>query len=220
MHDGFRPVGRGMALLAAVLFLLLLTGPRAAQAELVLNEFLANPGQDWDGDGEVDSKLDEWVEVYNAGSETLDLTLYWIRDALNEEPNLNLFGTLAPGETAVFYGSHAVAWQIEHGLPTPGLSLNNGGDTVVLMKTDPDDPINLLTIDSFQYTAHVGAVDRSCGRLPDGGEWALFDGLNPYNGSLFPEGTGCDPSPGENHLCDEGTPISAARWAEVKHLWQ
>jgi len=216
MRTGFWRSGLGVLLLLTIT---LLCGLQAARAEVVLNEFLANPGQDWDGDGEVDTRLDEWVEVYNPGPDPVDLTAYWIRDALNEDPNLNLFGILGSGETAVFYGSHAVAWQQEHGGGNTGLSLNNGGDTVVLMKTDPDDPLNLLTIDEFTYTAHVGAVDRSCARLPDGGVWVLFDALNLYHGGLEPAGTGCPPSPGENNVCDESTPTSAASWSEVKNLW-
>jgi hypothetical protein len=191
-----------------------------ARAELVINEFLANPGQDWDGDGVIDSKLDEWIEVFNPGPDPVDLTDYWLRDALDDNPNLNLFGTLDSGETAVFFGFHAVAWQAEHGAGSAGLSLNNGGDTVVLMKTDQDDPSNLIIIDSFQYPAHVGAVDRSCGRSSDGGQWQLFDGLNPYGGSLFPVGNGCEPSPGSANECGNGTANMEASWSAVKAIWK
>ena len=205
-----------------LLLLLIGSGLAAGQAcaELVINEFLANPGRDWDGDGVVDGKLDEWVEVYNPGPDTLDLTEYWLRDGLDENPNLNLFGMLAPGETAVFFGHHAVAWQAEHNAGSAGLSLNNGGDSVVLMKTDPDDPLNLLVVDSFTYTAHVGAVDRSCGRSPDGEQWHLFDGLNPYGGSLYPQGNGCDPSPGASNECGEGTSGEQGSWSAIKAIWK
>jgi hypothetical protein len=218
MHDGFRSFGSRSWLPATILSLVVAASP--AVAEVVINEFLANPGRDWDGDGVVDARLDEWVEVYNPGPGTVDLTAYWLRDGLDEHPNLNLFGLLGPDQTAVFFGFHAVAWQAEHGAGSAGLSLNNGGDTVVLMKTDPDDPLNLLIIDTFQYTSHVGVVDRACGRLPDGGEWYLFDGLNPYAGTLFPQGTGCEPSPGTNNVCGEGTASALGSWSEVKSNWQ
>lgn len=208
------------ALLMASVALALLMLVAPARAELVLNEFLANPGRDYDGDGAVDTRLDEWVEVYNAGFQTLDLTAYWLRDGLNDAPNLNLFGLLAPGETAVFFGGHAVAWQIEHGVASVGLSLNNGGDSIVLMKTDPVDPMQLLVIDSFTYGAHVGAVDRACGRVPDGDQWALFDAYNPYGGGLFPQGTGCEPSPGEANTCGQGTASEPRHWSGVKTHWQ
>lgn len=208
----------GSGLLLIIGFVSILSAA-PGQAELLINEFLANPGRDWDGDGVVDSRLDEWVEVYNPGPGAVDLTAYWLRDGLNESPNLNLFGLLAAGETAVFYGFHAVAWQAEHGAGSTGLSLNNGGDTVVLMKTDPDDPLNLLAVDSFLYTTHVGAVDRACGRSPDGGEWALFDGLNPYSGSLFPQGSGCEPSPGARN-CGDSSPNLTATWSEIKAIWR
>ena len=44
------------------------------------------------GDGEIDSKLDEWVEVYNPGPGDVHLTEYWLRDGLGEAVHLNLFG--------------------------------------------------------------------------------------------------------------------------------
>ncbi len=218
MHDAIRRRGGGGLLLAAALGLSLAVG--TAQAELVINEFLANPGRDWDGDGAVDSRFDEWVEVYNPGPDAVDLSAYWLRDGLDENPNLNLSGALAPGETAVFYGSDAVAWQAENGAGSAGLSLNNGGDTVVLLKTDPEDPARRIIVDAFLYPAHVGVVDRACGRLPDGQDWALFDGLNLYGGSLYPQGSGCDPSPGANNLCGGGTPSASGSWSELKANWR
>ncbi|MDY0108955.1 MAG: lamin tail domain-containing protein [Candidatus Krumholzibacteria bacterium] len=218
MRRGFWRIGLGVTMLGVIGGLALGVSP--ARSELVINEFLANPGRDWDGDGVLDSRDDEWVEVYNPGPDTVNLTVYWLRDGLNEDPNLNLFGELGPQQTAVFYGSHAAAWQQEHGGGAAGLSLNNGGDTVVLMKTDPADPLALLMVDSFQYTAHVGALDRACGRLPDGDDWTLFDGLNPYAGGLFPQGNGCEPTPGENNVCGGNTALESRRWSEVKTHWQ
>jgi hypothetical protein len=159
------------------------------------------------------------VEVYNPGPGDVHLTEYWLRDGLGDAVHLNLFGVLAPGEVAVFYGYHAVAWQLENGAGSSGLSLNNGGDTVQLLRTDPADPDNLLLVDEKVYVAHEGADDRACGRAPDGGAWALFDSLNPYEGELEPQGTGCEPTPGLNNDCDE-TPTEAVPWSEVKARWR
>jgi len=201
-----------------VLFLLLPAIP--VHAELVINELLADPASDWDGDGEVDAKLDEWVEVYNPGPDPVHLTRYWLRDGLGEAPHLNLFGVLEAGEVAVFFGYHAVAWQIENGQASTGLSLNNGGDTVELLRTNDDDPDQLDVVDTHLYVAHTAEDDRSSARLPDGGHWTLFDGLNPYHGNLEPQGTGCTPTPGAPNSCAGGTPAEARNWSTIKETFE
>jgi len=217
MRDGIWRWGVGILLLTLTLGLAL-TDP--AQAQVVINELLADPGQDWNDDGELDTKLDEWVEVCNMGSEAAHLTQYWVRDGLGEAVHLNLFGVIDPGQTAVFYGSHAVAWQLENGAGSSGLSLNNGGDTVQLLRTDPENPDNLLVVDEKVYLGHEGAEDRACARVPDGGIWSLFDGLNEYDGTDDPLGTGCDPTPGATNDCSEGTPVEDASLSRVKAAFQ
>lgn len=197
---------------------ILLTIAGLSQAEVVINEVLADPARDWNGDGETDTKLDEWVEVYNPGPEGVFLTQYWLRDGLGDTPHLNMFGWLDVGETAVFYGHHAVAWQQENGAGSSGLSLNNGGDTVLLLRTNDENPDQLDVVDSYTYPAHVGQDDRSVGRDPDDLSWLLFDGLNAYDGTVEPLGTGCEPTPGAVNGCD-GTPLEEASWSAVKQLF-
>jgi hypothetical protein len=211
MHDGFCRL---------MIAMLLMLGVVPASAQLVINELLADPARDWNGDGEVDATLDEWVEVYNPGPDPVILTRYWLRDGLGDTPHLNLFGVLAAGEVAVFYGHHAVAWQLENGAGSSGLSLNNGGDTVELLRTNDDDPDVLDVVDTYLYVAHTAEDDRSCARLPDGGYWTLFDGLNPYQGSLEPQGTGCEPTPGALNLCAGGTPAESRNWSTIKETFE
>jgi hypothetical protein len=201
----------------AITLILLAAG--GVRAELVINELLADPATDWNGDGEVDTKLDEWVEVFNPGPDAVMLTAYWLRDGLGETPHLNLFGSLAPGEAAVFYGHHAVAWQAENDAGSSGLSLNNGGDTVELLRTNDLDPDQLDVVDSHVYEAHTTPDDRASGRLPDGGEWSLFDGLNPYDGDLEPQGTGCEPTPGAINDCPGGTAAEDRSWTRMKAVF-
>jgi hypothetical protein len=121
---------------------------------------------------------------------------------------------------AVFYGHHAVAWQQENDAGSSGLSLNNGGDTVQLLHTVPGEPDSLEVGDERVYGEHEGVDDRASGRLPDGGDWSLFDGLNPYDGDQLPAGNGCEPSPGQLNLCDPDTPVTAASWSRVRARWQ
>lgn len=101
---------------------------RAQTAEgLVLNEILAGPARDWDGDGLFDSRGDEWLEVRNAGAAGVDLAEYRVADA-DSTIRAGLNGFLMPGEVALVTGTFAVAWQRALGRPVTGLSLNNAGD--------------------------------------------------------------------------------------------
>ena len=205
-------------------FLLLVAGsPAVAQVDdfIVINEVLAGPVSDWNGDGTVDFKNDEWIEILNNGSDPLDLTGYFLRDILGEEPHLGLSGVLDPGETAVFYGSDAVAWQQEMGLTTSGLSLNNSGDLVQLLRVyqGPEGP-ELELMFAISYDAHEGDGDRSCGFNSEMDDWILFDALNPYGGDQDPVGTGCLPSPGSANLCQSQVAVEDRSFGEVKAIFR
>ncbi|MFH1756334.1 MAG: lamin tail domain-containing protein [Candidatus Latescibacterota bacterium] len=202
----------------AFLCLLVLSCALAAtcSAQICLNEILADPASDWNGDGEVDSKTDEWIEIMNTGSSNVDLASFRLSDLSGGYDWRFAFGgTLAPGEMRVVYGSEVVEWQSENGVSTYGLSLNNAGDTVFLYVLSAADTI---VMDSYEYVSHEVVDDRSTGRKPDGmGSWAIFDGLNPYGGTKPPLGTGCNPSPGLPTAC--ATPIEAITWGHVKSLF-
>ncbi len=211
---------RVAGLLSVVLILALpISGALTAQAEVQIAEILADPASDWNGDEEVNFKTDEWIEVLNTGPDEVDLSAYWLRDGLGEALHLNLFGTLVAGEVAVFYGSDAVAWQEANDAGSSGFSLNNGGDDVVLLVSSAG-PEDLIIIDTYTYQEHETPDDRCSGRLPESGEWALFDGLNPYAGELEPLGTGCEPTPGVANDCDPGMATTATSWSGLKITYQ
>ncbi len=204
-------------LAALGLAVLLMLGASAAPAEVLVNEVLANPASDWNGDGAVDIKLDEWVEVVNTGPGAVDLAGYFLRDGTGDTPHVGLIGELAPGAVVVVHGSDAVVWQEAHDAGNSGLSLNNGGDTVQLVMTDPNDPAAYVVVDSRTYLPHEGEPDRASGLHE--GAWTLFDALDPYGGSLVPVGTGCAPTPGLVNVC-EATPVVGATWSTLKAVYQ
>ena len=205
---------------------LLLAGGGTAMAQLddpvFINEVLADPASDWDGDGAVDFKGDEWIEIQNNGPEAVDLSIYFLRDALGEEPDFRLSGILETGATAVFYGSDAVAWQTEMGMTTTGLSLNNGGDLIQLLRaylTSEGVPaFELMFV--ISYDDHEADDDRSCGFNPDASDWILFDALNPYGGTSEPIGTGCAPSPGALNLCGGLVATEDRSFGQVKAIFR
>ena len=61
----------------------------------VLAEILADPASDWNDDGELHFRDDEWVEIRNTGPDIVLLSGYFLRDGLGEDPHLELDGVLA-----------------------------------------------------------------------------------------------------------------------------
>jgi hypothetical protein len=202
---------RYVAFLFVAIFALSSLAP-AGVAQIRLNEVLADPVSDWDGDSVTGSKNDEWVEVTNVGASAVDLSAYRLSDlSAGTDFRFALSGTLAPGESRVFFGSEVVAWQSANGVGAFGLSLNNSGDTVYLYSIVGTDT---SVADSYAYSTNEVADNRAVGRLPNGpGSWVLFDGLNPYTGTDFTS-TGCLPSPGSSTEC--ATPTEETSWGRVK----
>lgn len=188
-------------------------------SQVLINEILADPVLDWDGDASVSSKNDEWVEIVNVGAVSVDLSCYRLADASGGfDWRYGFTGALAPGSTLVVYGSDAVAWESANGFPSVGLSLNNGGDTVYLYDTAGGDT---TVVDSYAYASFEVADDRAVGRMPDGSAtWAIFDALNVYTGSTLPLGTGCAPSPGLSNDCTTTVPVEQSTWGAIKHLYE
>ena len=188
-----------------------------AQAQIQLNEVLADPASDWDGDSVVSSKSDEWVEVINVGASAVDVSCFRLGDASGGTTwRFGFSGTLAPGDVVVVYGSDAVAWQGANGFPSFGLSLNNSGETVFLFDISNEDTV---IVDEYTYANFEVLDDRSVGRDSATGEWVIFDGLNPYTGDGPPSGTGCHPSPGTTNECST-VPTHDSTWGAIKQLYE
>jgi hypothetical protein len=188
-------------------------------AQVRLNEILADPASDWDGDSNVDSRSDEWVEIVNVGGSLVDLSSFRLGDLSGGTSwRYGFDGSLAPGAVQVVYGSEAVVWEQANGFPAFGLSLNNGGDTVFLFDLSGGDT---LVVDQYTYANFEVADDRAAGRKPDGmGPWEIFDALNPYSGTTLPLGNGCLPTPGENNTCRTSVPVEQSTWGAIKAMYR
>ncbi len=203
---------------ACIILVLTLAGPVCAQ--VLLTEILADPASDWNADGVVHYRDDEWIEVTNIGGVDIDLTNYFVRDGLGEDLHLRLSGLLSGGEAAVFYGSDAVAHQQANSMTVTGLSLNNGGDTVQLVYRDPDSE-ELTVTQSYTYADHSVVDDRAAAWFAILDGWGVADGLNAYLGEEEPLGTGCEPSPGEaNGICTPSVDTEEVRWGSIKTLYR
>ena len=187
----------------------------AGPAELRLSEIMAGPARDWDGSGAFSSRDDEWVEVRNATGATIDLSGFLITDG-DSLPRYALSGALAGGARRVIFGAQSYEWERANGHPAFGLSLANGGDAVLLWKVAAGET---LLVDSYAYRSHEAAADRSVARLGDDGAWQVFDGLNPYTGTIPPFGNQCQPTLGNTNECGV-TPVVPIRWGRIKALYR
>ena len=196
---------------------MLVSLPSGTLAEVVLNELIAAPGTDWSGDGEIDWRDDEWVEIVNRGDSAVDLEDYWVSDEIDDPPLRYRFsGTLGPQQALFVTGAEALAFQADMGLGSGGLSLRNSGGWVALFCDTGGEP---EMVDSVEYQDYQVVQDRALGRFPlDSEDWILFDGMNLYHGSQEPGSTGCMPSPGELNQCDV-TPAQDEDWGRVKKLY-
>ena len=190
--------------------------PASGTPGLRLNEFLAGPARDWEGDGTLSTRDDEWVELVSTAGAPLDLSSYYITDG-DSIPRFAFSGTLEPGGRRLVFGSEAYAWEKATSHPAFGLSLGNTGDQVILWQVVGADS---QVVDRIAYLAHEGAADRAVGRVPDGtGEWLLFDALDPYTGALSPGATGCLPSPGSVNSCS-ATAARRVSWGGIKQIYR
>ena len=185
----------------------------AVSAQVVLNEFMADPANDWDGDEVYSYRDDEWVEIANHGGSTVDLAGYYLADA--EGPPVwryGFSGQLAPGEVLVVYGSDSRAWEESAGFPIYGLSLNNTGDELRLYRVAGEDT---ALVDLYVFGDKAADDDRSVGRRPRLSDiWIMFDGLNPCSDPCEPPSSGCDPTPGQPNDCAMGA--DSESWGSIK----
>ncbi len=148
------------------LMFLILAGSLYAQ-NLTINEFLAsNDFSVTDENGE----FDDWIEIYNAGDQPVDIGGMYITDDLT---NLLLWQIPAtqPDSTTIQPGEFLVLWadkETEQGVLHVNLKLGSGGEDIGLTASD-----GTSIVDSLTYDAQT--TDVSYGQMPDGsGKWQQF----------------------------------------------
>ena len=169
-------------------FLFISTKP--CDAFIVINEFLADPSSvdllgDANGDGINSSSQDEFVEFVNAGTQSVDISLWSLADALKARHYFDPGTIMAPGEYLVVFGGGIPALEgVRAQVASTGtLGLNNTGDEIFLY----DDLGNLK--DYYQY-GREGNLDQSLVRSPEitGEDCVLHSSVLEGDGSLFSPG--------------------------------
>ncbi len=173
------------------------TGPvPPAAGDLKINEFLAadggvtNGGVDSNCDGSLSDSNDEFIELVNVSSKTLDLTGVTYSDTLGlkftfaAQANGSL--TLEPGKAVVLWGGGAPQCPGVTNFFTNGtsktLSLNDAGDTITI-KTGGATPVTIATT---TYGTATKAVSFNLSPDVTGTAYALHNAVNGHVGNLSP----------------------------------
>lgn len=152
-------------------FLLLFLSSNAQT--VVINEIItSNSTVNTDDDG----SYEDWVELYNTGTESINLLGYGLSD------NDNLFKWIFP-DYSIQPGEHLLVWCSNKNRTDPGFPLHTnfaisaGGETITL--TFPDGTI------ADQVPAIVIPQNFSYGRQPDGNtEFVVFQEPTPGNSNI------------------------------------
>jgi hypothetical protein len=140
-----------------------------AAETVVINEFMAsNSGQIRDPQGQYD----DWVEIYNYGTDTVDLAGMYLTDDLSFPAKWRIAGD-SPNATIVSAGGYLLIWA-DNNIEDRGLhanfKLDAAGEEIALFGADGRTPI-----DSVSYNEQTAGV--SYGRYPDANDSWYFFGL-------------------------------------------
>ena len=176
--------------------------PAVQSANLIINEYLADPPDglagDANGDGARDSSQDEFVEVINVGAAPLDVGGFTISDATSIRFTFPPGKTIPAGDAAVVFGGghptgpfgNCAANGLVFAAGGSGLSLNNTGDTITVKNNSG------ATVASLTFGSAEGNANQSITRSPDiSGAFVPHSTAAGSGGSLFSPGTRVDGFP-------------------------
>lgn len=169
--------------------------------EIVFNEILADPAGDSNGDGNVDAAGDEFIELVNLGSSSLDISGWSLSDIITTRHTFTSV-VLNPNQAVVIFGEGPVDGEFGGAVvetsSTGFLSLNNNDDRITLRN---DSNIEIL---SYEYGFEAGN-NQSITRSPDlTGSFTGHTTADTDNGSAFSPGTRIGGFPFQPRLVIEG----------------
>jgi hypothetical protein len=134
---------------------------------LLINEFMADNETVWDDPDEAGG-FPDWIELYNPGPGTVDLSGRYLTDDLNDPTKFRVADgiTISAGGFLVFYADN----DPEQGPLHTNFGLSKDGESVGLFDVDA---VGNRPIDSYAFGPQ--AADRSEGRCPDNRDaWDSF----------------------------------------------
>ena len=130
--------------------------------DLVINEFLTSNSNDTKDNY---NEFEDWLELYNNGSNIIDLNQIYISDDIDLKTKFKVHFTdstnrfLSPFETCVFYADKDTLQGFNH----LNFSLSNSGEELIISQLLGSDT---LILDSITYNQRISNV--SYGRFPNG----------------------------------------------------
>ena len=150
----------------ATLILLLVFFGMPAKSQILINEFLASNSLT-NSDPEFDDYAD-WLELYNAGPETLNLGGYFLSDNYDNPGKWQI-----PSGTTIPSGGFLLIWADGNDTVLhTSFKISASGEQIALYSN------HLILLDSISFTGQK--TDVSFGRSPDGkGTWAYYQQPTP-----------------------------------------
>ncbi|MBU4333497.1 MAG: lamin tail domain-containing protein, partial [Candidatus Omnitrophica bacterium] len=133
---------RGKCIVSLLAVVLMLSAVKSVHASINIHEILADPptglSGDANGDGVRSSKDDEFVELFNRSSSTMDISNWCLTDLTSIRHVFGRDSLIEPLSVIVVFAGGSPSfttfhWQIA---ATNNLGLNNDGDTVSLFDAD------------------------------------------------------------------------------------
>ncbi len=149
--------------------------------ELYINEFMASNDSAY---ADENGDYDDWIEIYNPGSEPVDIGGMYISDDLADLTAYQIPAT-APDSTTIPAGGYLILFadkEPEQGVLHVNIKLSGSGEQIALTA-----PNGTTVLDSLTYDAGTaGAIgygldtDKSCARQPDASDnWVVDDTPTP-----------------------------------------
>ncbi len=163
-HLSFKKVSLMMVFVIAASF--------AANAQLYINEFMASNDNAFPG---PQGDYPDWIEIYNAGNEAVNLAGYYLSDKLDDPEAMYQIPDTYPDSVTVPAGGF-ILFYANKNEETSVLNLNfklkGSGEQIGLWNPDQE------FIDSLTYGPQT--ADISYGRYPDGGDsWFFMEDYTP-----------------------------------------
>jgi hypothetical protein len=181
-----------MKYFAAILLLGMMILSNVHAQDLYINEFMAgNNAAVTDENG----GFDDWIEIYNAGSQPVDIGGMYITDDL-DEPGKYQIPAARPDSTTIPGGGFLVLWadkETNQGILHVDIKLSITGEQIGLARTVNTDTTYIDSLTFGEQTANI-----SYGRRQDGvSEWDFFEVSSPgeSNSNGTPVGICCKTSP-------------------------
>lgn len=184
-------------------------GYRVRQCSLLvkLNEILADPPPDLEGDanrdGERDASDDEFIEILNCGAAPVDISGWALRDGSSVRHVFDDGIVVNPGEfVTVFGGGSPTGFSGKvYTASTGGLGLANTGDNISLLDAGG------MLVDFHSY-ATEGGRDEAMGCYPDCGDYWTLPSQYDYM-PFSPHGPN-----------DPQSSVTGSTWGGIKALYR